>query len=124
MRHAVFEGIAQAFDHVHHQLRGLQRLDLGADLDEVAEVPALDELHDQVGRLAVGGDVVNGHDVGMPQREPQFAFAHELGGLARSGLSGRCIASQDLQGDDLARLAMHGAEHRGEVPAPTAYSTL
>ena len=90
MRQAVLEGIAEAFHHAHHQLRGLQRLDLGADLDQVAKVPALDELHDQIVRLAVGADVVDGHDVGMPQGKPQFALAEEHG---RPAPSCRCSVS-------------------------------
>ena len=120
MRQALLEGIAQAFDHAYHQPRGLERIDLGANLDEVAEVPALDELHDQIMRLALGGDVADGHDVGMPQHEPQLAFTHELGGMPESlgpvGVAERL--AQNLECHDLARMAMHGAEHPGERAGP------
>ncbi len=123
MRQTVLEGIAQAFDHARHQLRGLERLDLGASFDEVTEVPTLDEIHDQVVRPALGGDVGDAHDVGMPQREPQLAFAEELGDnlralgdKARLPRVGVAVAlSQDLQGHNLARLAVYGAVHSGET---------
>ena len=121
MRQALLEGIAQAFDHAHRQLRGLQRLDLGANLDEVAEVPALDELHDQVVRPAVGGDVVDGHDVGMPQREPQLAFADELGGLLRLvGLSGSLNFRKTFSATISPVWRCTARNTRAKVPAPTA----
>ncbi len=122
----MLEGVAQAFDHLHHQPRGLQGLDLLANPHDVAEIPALDELHHQVERPAVGGDVVDGHDVGMPQREPQLALAHELRGLLellRLGGVAEFLA-QDFEGDDLAGLAVHGAEHAGESAGPDCIKHL
>ena len=45
--HRAFEGVLQAAGDVDHQPDGLGRFDLFADLDELPQVAALDELHDE-----------------------------------------------------------------------------
>ncbi len=111
VRQAVFQGVGQAIDDVGRQPRGLERIELLADFDQIAEVPALDKLHHQVVQIAVRIDFVDGHDVRMPQGDAQLALADELCGLF--GLVA-VAAAQDLQGNDFARLAMYRAEDARE----------
>ena len=114
VRQAVLEGVAEPFGHVDHQLRGLQRIDLLADLDEILQVPALDEFHHEEMSLPLGNDLEDGHDVRMPQRAADAAFADELAVLRRVLA---VAVPQRLDRHHLAGLSVYGAKHAGKRAA-------
>ena len=114
MRQGAFEGVLQAAGDVDHQPDGLGRFDLLADLDEVPQVPALDEFHDEEMGLGVGDDLVDRHDILVAQRAAQEPLADELAILDRVLA---VVLSQHLDRHDLAGLAVDGAVHPGERAA-------
>ena len=115
MGQGAFEGVLQAAGDVDHQPNGLGRFDLLADLDELPQVAALDELHDEEMGLVVGDDLVDRHDVLVAQRACPSSPSR-TNWLVLDRVLAETLP-QHLDRHDLAGLAMDGAIHPREGAA-------
>ena len=113
VRDALLEGVVEARHHVGGDARGVERGELAADLVEVAQVLAFDEVHDDVVERPLGDDFVDGDDVGVLELGAQLAFAAEELALV-VGAGAAVAAAQHLDGEQLAGVLVRGAEHAGE----------
>ncbi len=107
--------VIQAASHVRHDPRCLERLDAAANLDEVAQVPAFDEVHHDEVRAVRRRDFVHRNHVGVLQRLAQLAFPDEL---ARLRVAVAIAAAEDFDRVNLLGLAMARSEHARKRAGP------
>ena len=67
VRQAVVKRVTQALDDIQHQAGGFHGMEFLAYFNEVPQVSALDKLHHEKVGAAVGHNLVNAHDIGVPQ---------------------------------------------------------
>ena len=73
----MLEGVVQPGQHAGHDASRLQRLELSAHLEKIAQIVSLDKIHRDIIHQAFAHYFVNRDDVRMFQVHPQLAFAAE-----------------------------------------------
>ena len=101
------QGVGQTEHGLFEQTKCFGPIELFADRQEIAQIAALDEVHDDVilarCRVAIDGEDVN--DIRVPHAQADFAFALKQLDLARVF---RPSLAQYLDGHDLARARVIG----------------
>ena len=77
MGHAAAMGVFKAADGLVDQVDHPRRIDRPPDLHQFAERLPLDELHREVTRAVLLADVLDRHDVGMPEQAAHLTFVLE-----------------------------------------------
>ncbi len=121
MRDPLPQGVFQSLQDVDSKAKGFERLQLLADLQKVAKVPALDELHQQEVKLAFGSDFVDRDDVRVLQPLANFSLAAEQ---VYKVLVARPAISQNLDPDLFLREQLLSAIEAGETPRGDRYISL
>jgi len=79
VRHASLVDEAEPAEHLAEQLAGKTRAQRGGRGQQPAKVAALDHVHDDRQGVALGHEVPNSRQVGMPQRGEDGPLLHEAG---------------------------------------------
>ena len=111
----LLEGVIEPRHHVGGDAGGFERFELAADLVEVAQVLALDEVHHDVVEVRPWSTTSwMADDVGVLELGAQFAFAAEELALVLGAVAA-VAAAQHLHGEQLARDRCAWRETRGRM---------
>ena len=89
-------GMLQGAHDLHDEVQGLPPIHLTPALHVLLEGDAVDELHNDVLRVAAGGNIIHGHDIGVGKLRHRTALIPEA---AADLLVFRHVGLEDLYGD-------------------------